>query len=189
VWDSRAIGWLRAICCNVLPAAIVILLILHPSRSNLSLLTAGTGVIKAVLSGDTVVLQGVARPGTPAPEMQVSLSGLMAPKMSRHPEARDEVGPYHTILAFKLMLCPRNGSWSTRLGCSPLACLIIIVGAAFWMARSRVFATISHWQAGASSIPVILRSSKLDYVNFRRFDFASTTKWNVSTELLRPCGS
>jgi len=44
------------------------------------------------LSGDTVVLVGSARGGAPAPEMQVGLSHLVAPKVARHPDAKDEPG-------------------------------------------------------------------------------------------------
>jgi hypothetical protein len=46
--------------------------------------------VKAVLSGDTVVLQGASRAGTQAPELQLSLSHLSAPRIARHPDQRDE---------------------------------------------------------------------------------------------------
>jgi staphylococcal nuclease domain-containing protein 1 len=53
--------------------------------------TAGFGTIKAVLSGDTVVLLGKATaPGAPPPELQLSLSHLSAPRLARHADARDE---------------------------------------------------------------------------------------------------
>lgn len=52
--------------------------------------SAGIGIVKAVLSGDTVVLQGASRAGTQAPELQLSLSHLSAPRIARHPDQRDE---------------------------------------------------------------------------------------------------
>ena len=53
--------------------------------------TAGFGTVKAVLSGDTVLLLGKATtPGAPPPELQLSLSHLAAPRLSRHPDTRDE---------------------------------------------------------------------------------------------------
>lgn len=51
----------------------------------------GFGLVKAILSGDTVVVVGAAKPGSPPPEMQLSLSCLAAPRMSRHPEQKDEL--------------------------------------------------------------------------------------------------
>jgi staphylococcal nuclease domain-containing protein 1 len=44
---------------------------------------ASTGTVKAVISGDTIVLMGAARPGGPPPEMQVSLSSVSAPRLGR----------------------------------------------------------------------------------------------------------
>jgi endonuclease YncB( thermonuclease family) len=69
--------------CDLRPTAL--------GRSNVPIALAGFATVKAVLSGDTVVLQGKATTaGAPPPEMQLSLSSLAAPRLSRHPEARDE---------------------------------------------------------------------------------------------------
>lgn len=44
-----------------------------------------------MLSGDTLVLLGTApRPGVAPPELQLSLSHCNAPRVSRHPEVRDD---------------------------------------------------------------------------------------------------
>lgn len=50
----------------------------------------GTAVVKAVVSGDTVILQGRANNGPP-PERQLSLSSLLAPKVARGPNGPEEV--------------------------------------------------------------------------------------------------
>jgi staphylococcal nuclease domain-containing protein 1 len=56
---------------------------------------AGFGTVKAVLSGDTLVIVGnPAKPGAPAPELQLSLAGLTAPRLSRHPDQKDEPAGY-----------------------------------------------------------------------------------------------
>jgi len=52
---------------------------------------AGVGTVKAVLSGDTVVIVGNAKPGAAAPEIQLSLSHLKAPRLARGKEQKDEV--------------------------------------------------------------------------------------------------
>jgi staphylococcal nuclease domain-containing protein 1 len=85
--------------------------IIQPNRDRLSCLAAhawprdpldlhrplfvsslcSVGIVKGVLSGDTVILQGTApRPGAPAPELQLSLAHLSAPRISRHSDQRDE---------------------------------------------------------------------------------------------------
>lgn len=51
---------------------------------------AGFGTVKAILSGDTVVILGKAAAGGPPPELQLSLSHLSAPRLSRHPDTKDE---------------------------------------------------------------------------------------------------
>lgn len=50
----------------------------------------GTAVVKAVTSGDTVILQGRAANGPP-PERSLSLSSLLAPKVARGPNGPEEV--------------------------------------------------------------------------------------------------
>ena len=60
--------------------------------SQLTSMSQGFATVKAVLSGDTLVLIGTAqRPGAAPPELQLSLSHLSAPRLSRHPEQGDEV--------------------------------------------------------------------------------------------------
>lgn len=53
-------------------------------------LFTGFATVKAVLSGDTVVLVGNAKPGQRPAEFQLSLASLKAPHVSRHPNATDE---------------------------------------------------------------------------------------------------
>lgn len=53
-------------------------------------MASGTATVKMVLSGDTVVLMGRAVNGPP-PEMQLSLSSLIAPKLGRGPQSAEEV--------------------------------------------------------------------------------------------------
>ena len=48
------------------------------------------GVVKAVLSGDTIVVMGPAKAGPP-PELQITLASLQAPTNSRHPDKADDV--------------------------------------------------------------------------------------------------
>ena len=45
--------------------------------------------MKAVLSGDTVILMGTATGGGPPPEMQLTLASLQAPRLGHH-EVKDE---------------------------------------------------------------------------------------------------
>jgi len=52
-------------------------------------MASGSAVVKAVPSGDTVVLLGRATSGTP-PEIQITLSSLQAPRMGRQGGAVDE---------------------------------------------------------------------------------------------------
>lgn len=54
-------------------------------------MASGSAVVKAVLSGDTVVLMGKPQNGPP-PELQLSLASLQAPKLARGPQMTDEVG-------------------------------------------------------------------------------------------------
>ena len=51
----------------------------------------GNAIVKCVISGDTVILQGRSA-GGPPPERQLSLSSLLAPKVARGPNAPEE--PY-----------------------------------------------------------------------------------------------
>ena len=44
---------------------------------------AGRATVKAVNSGDTVVLMGAAQPNAPPPELMVTLAALEAPRMAR----------------------------------------------------------------------------------------------------------
>ena len=63
---------------------------LRPAPLAASSLPSGFATVRSVLSGDTLVIAGTARPGAPVSELQLSLSGLAAPRLSRHPEQRDE---------------------------------------------------------------------------------------------------
>ncbi len=54
-------------------------------------MASGNATVKAVLSGDTVVLIGSATNGPP-PELVLTLASLQAPKLARTPEQHDEVG-------------------------------------------------------------------------------------------------
>jgi hypothetical protein len=63
---------------------------------------SGVAIVKAVLSGDTLVLMGRPQNGPP-PERQLSLSSLMAPKVARGPQSPEEVGTHqwrHLHMAF-----------------------------------------------------------------------------------------
>ena len=50
----------------------------------------GTAIVKAVVSGDTLILQGRST-GGPPPERTICLSSLQAPKVSRGPNSPEEV--------------------------------------------------------------------------------------------------
>eukprot|EP00164_Ancoracysta_twista_P013617 GFYU01021812.1.p2 GENE.GFYU01021812.1~~GFYU01021812.1.p2 ORF type:complete len:136 (+),score=37.84 GFYU01021812.1:49-408(+) len=50
---------------------------------------SGKGVVKACPSGDTVVVMGAAA-GGPPPEKQITLEGIMAPRLGRKGGAADE---------------------------------------------------------------------------------------------------
>ena len=52
---------------------------------------AGFAIVKAVPSADTVVLLGSGPAHLPAPEKQLILSGISAPRMARRKGAEDEV--------------------------------------------------------------------------------------------------
>mmetsp|Transcript_11894 Transcript_11894/g.17812 ORF Transcript_11894/g.17812 Transcript_11894/m.17812 type:complete len:506 (-) Transcript_11894:2730-4247(-) len=52
-------------------------------------MAAGFATVKAVLTGDTLVLMGRAVNGPP-PELQISLSGVQAPRLARGPNGTDE---------------------------------------------------------------------------------------------------
>ena len=51
---------------------------------------AGRATVKAVNSGDTVVLMGAAQPNAPPPELMVTLAALEAPRMARGADKPDE---------------------------------------------------------------------------------------------------
>ena len=53
-------------------------------------LPSGRATVKAVNSGDTLVLVGAASPTGPPPELQVTLSSLEAPRLARSAERPDE---------------------------------------------------------------------------------------------------
>ncbi|DBA04877.1 TPA: hypothetical protein N0F65_006879 [Lagenidium giganteum] len=63
----------------------------HPHILALPAMASGTATVKAVLSGDTLVLMGAAKNGPP-PELMLTLSSLNAPRLARSPEASNE--PY-----------------------------------------------------------------------------------------------
>lgn len=87
-------------------------------------MSQGFGTVKAVLSGDTLILVGTSpRPGAPPPELQLSLSHLSAPRLSRHPEQSDEVrarGKAQKDWRDRLLpsclfpLCSQAFSWPSR---------------------------------------------------------------------------
>ncbi|OQS04612.1 nuclease [Thraustotheca clavata] len=54
-------------------------------------MASGTATVKAVISGDTVVLMGASKTGPP-PEIMLTLASLQAPKLARSSEQHDE--PY-----------------------------------------------------------------------------------------------
>jgi staphylococcal nuclease domain-containing protein 1 len=51
------------------------------------------GVVKEVLSGDTLVVMGAVK-GGPPPEKRITLSSLQAPRMVRHPAATSPHPPH-----------------------------------------------------------------------------------------------
>lgn len=53
-------------------------------------MASGTATVKAVISGDTLVLVGAATNGPP-PELMLTLSSLQAPRLARSAEAFNEV--------------------------------------------------------------------------------------------------
>ncbi|KAF0753464.1 hypothetical protein AaE_005697, partial [Aphanomyces astaci] len=55
-------------------------------------MASGNATVKAVISGDTVVLVGAASSNGPPPEIMLTLSSLQAPKLARTAEQTDE--PY-----------------------------------------------------------------------------------------------
>lgn len=118
---------------------------------------AGFGNVKAVLSGDTVVLLGAAKGSAPPPEMQLSLSHLSAPRVSRHPEAKDEVSIAWLIHAMNKMratlVCmrPCTSSCSFTLPCTPAGQALAarcVSPAALRLAGPRVPPRPPDWQAG-----------------------------------------
>lgn len=50
----------------------------------------GNGIIKQVISGDTVVIVGASKSGGPPPEIQITFNGLRAPRVARGPESKEE---------------------------------------------------------------------------------------------------
>lgn len=53
-------------------------------------MSTGKGVVKTVLSGDTIVLYGRATNGPP-PEREITLAHVSAPRIGRTAERKDEV--------------------------------------------------------------------------------------------------
>ena len=56
-------------------------------------MSSGFATVKAVLSGDTVILMGVPKNGPP-PERQVSLSYVKAPKFANNQKAYQDEEPF-----------------------------------------------------------------------------------------------
>jgi staphylococcal nuclease domain-containing protein 1 len=56
---------------------------------------SGTAIVKAVVSGDSLVLIGKANPGQLPPEKNVTISGIIAPKFARGRKAQDEPWAWH----------------------------------------------------------------------------------------------
>ena len=52
---------------------------------------SGVAIVKAVLSGDLVVLMGGAKAGELPPERQLAISGISAPRFARGKSGEDEV--------------------------------------------------------------------------------------------------
>ena len=51
-------------------------------------LLIGAGTVKSIISGDTIIIIGQPRNGGPPPEMQLTLSGIIAPRVARGPEGK-----------------------------------------------------------------------------------------------------
>lgn len=64
-------------------------------------MASGTATVKAVISGDTLVLVGAATNGPP-PELVLTLASLQAPRLARSPEASNEVRTSHPFLSLVL---------------------------------------------------------------------------------------
>lgn len=58
----------------------------RPRQANVT----GYGVVKAVTSGDTLILMGAADKGKIPPIKEVCLSGILAPKLGRGKSSTDE---------------------------------------------------------------------------------------------------
>lgn len=81
----------------------------RPSIQSLSTMASGTATVKAVISGDTLVLIGAATNGPP-PELVLTLASLQAPRLARSAEASNEVRScpvMHNGAAFCIYLCVR----------------------------------------------------------------------------------
>eukprot|EP00742_Colponemidia_sp_Colp-10_P003374 GILJ01003593.1.p1 GENE.GILJ01003593.1~~GILJ01003593.1.p1 ORF type:complete len:893 (-),score=162.87 GILJ01003593.1:168-2846(-) len=105
-------------------------------------MASGKAVVKGVLSGDTILLQGSApASGGPPPEKQLTLSSLMAPRLGRK-DAKDEpfAWPAREFLRKKLVgklvtfrvdyvIAPREYG-SVYLGEENVACSIVAEGLA-----------------------------------------------------------
>lgn len=73
---------------------------------------AGYGIVKAVKSGDTLVVMGIAKDGEIAPERELTLSGLTAPKYQRGKSGQDEPWAYHSREFLRKKLIGRQVKFS-----------------------------------------------------------------------------
>lgn len=75
---------------------------------------SGVAVVKAVLSGDLVVLMGGAQNGAIPPERQLAISGISSPRFARGKSGEDEVSPVLSFLSCFCLLLPRVGRLSSH---------------------------------------------------------------------------
>ncbi len=138
-WTS--LRWLHDVASNCSPESCCHRPALSCAPFSVFLAYAGytVGVVKAVLSGDTLVLMGAAKSGPP-PELQVTLSSIQAPVASRHPEKADDVRAQEAR------------DWRFNL--------LVLVNflsdcAAFRLGCSRIPSQVLHWQASplSSGVP------------------------------------
>jgi hypothetical protein len=92
------------------------------SREYFEDMSAGKGVVKTVLSGDTLVIYGRVTSGPP-PEREITLAHVSAPRIGRTADRKDEV-PLFPADIFSL----------TR-------------AIAFCVGESGIFAQDDHWQS------------------------------------------
>lgn len=78
--------------------------------------------MKAVISGDTLVLVGAATNGPP-PELVLTLASLQAPRLARAAEQTNEVDTVLNVLLKRIFLRHPNHTLSLSLSLSLAACV------------------------------------------------------------------